>query len=140
MYFPDFNKQISFYKNYSNNLIKLLQTHINSTDNYGFAKRQIAIDAKNSYLPILSAEIAHHQFCRLTRTEYIPKFSREDHLNDIINLNGKNPQLLASAIKQSSLMTDMLMNHLLGNRKTWEINESVVQNQKNKVHSRKRFQ
>jgi hypothetical protein len=138
MYFPDYGKQILYQKNYSNNLVKSMQAHINSTSNYDLAKSKIAIDTKNSYLPKLSAEMAHYQFCRLTRSEFIPKFSREDHLNDIITLHSKNHELLTNAIKQSCSLVDISINRLLGSRKAQDIHKTLEQKPNIKAHNRKR--
>jgi hypothetical protein len=130
-YFPDFNNQMVYQENYSNNLIKLMQIYNND------AKNQIAADTKNSYLPRLTSEMAHYWFCRLTRSDYSPKFNRVDHLNDIIYLYSKNPQLLATAIKQSGNLLETSINHLLASRKATTINKTDQQNQRVIAHKRK---
>jgi hypothetical protein len=137
MYFPDFGKQIIKYQNYSNKFIELMQDNVNRIGNSDYSNKQITIDTKNSYLPKLSAEMANYQFCRLTMHEYIPKFSKEDHLTDIINLHRKNHELLKTAITQSCHFADISINRLLDNKKTDTITKIVEQKQKVKVHERK---
>jgi hypothetical protein len=127
LYFPDFGKQTMNFINYSNKLKKLIQKN-----------NPINIDyLKNSYLPKLSSEMANYQFCRLTGCEYTPKFTREAHLTDIIKLHSQNRELLKGAIKQSYMVADVSINHLLGNDKTASIAKTNEQKQKAKVHERK---
>jgi hypothetical protein len=81
--------------------------------------------------------MANYQFCRLASGNYVPKFTREEHLTDIIRLHRQNGDFLKSAIKQGYQMASSTINQLLGNKKAVSLSKTVEQQQKVKVHERK---
>jgi hypothetical protein len=110
-YFPDFKNQRTMYSNIvSRNKTQLV---INSKKNeYQTIAKEIKIDIKNSYLPKLSAELFYYEYCRQTNKEYTPRFSKEEHLKDMVSLYKKSPELLKDAIRQSGYIQDKSINLL----------------------------
>jgi hypothetical protein len=132
-YFPDFNNQSAMYeKMVSKNRVQLLDN--SKKPEYQNIIKQIQLDVSNSYLPKLSQEMFHAEYCRLTKKEYIPKFSKEEHLKDMIKLHKKNPDLLKEAIRQSGYIQDKSINRLFSQdmmTRTNQITTQQNQNEKN---------
>jgi hypothetical protein len=110
-YFPDFNKQPLMYENMIKRNRNQLFTNTKNPQ-YQTQVKQIQIDIRNSLLPKLSQELFHSEYCRLTKKTYIPRFSKEEHLKDMIALYKKNPELLKEAVLQSGYIQDKSINRL----------------------------
>jgi hypothetical protein len=131
MYFPDFKKQNYNYIQYSKKLVHQVSQNSKNIEEYNTIKKTINIDVKNSLLPKLTEEMIHSEYCRLIRKEYIPRFSKEDHLKDMINLHKKSPNLLKDAIQQSGYITDKSINRLFSNEMTARLNKHIDLQHKN---------
>jgi hypothetical protein len=139
MYFPGFKNQITNYLSYTEKFMNLLQQNAKNTEGYTSAKKQITMDTGNSYLPELTAGMVQHIFCRITRHEYVPQFSREEHQKAVINLHRKNPELLKDAISQCGHIVDKSVNRLFGNDLSKKVSNSVnlPHNERTKNNTRK---
>jgi hypothetical protein len=136
IYFPDFDKQIPNFERYAENKTGCLGTNTKDPQTFNAIKTQNEMDVKNSLLPKLSSEMIHLEYCRITKHKYTPRFSKEEHIADMIKLHNKNPWLLTEAIQQSGYIMDKSLNRIFGNAIITKAKEKTKQKQHEHTQSR----
>jgi hypothetical protein len=133
-YFPDFEKQGLNFDHFSKKMTKQLEKNTSDETQFKKIKLNKTIDVKNSHLPKLTEEMFHYEYCRETKTAYTPKFSKEEHLEDMINLFKKNPELLKEAIQQSGYIADKYTHRLFDENMLARTNKVIDNQQKDKFN------
>jgi hypothetical protein len=136
MYFPDFDRQILNFELYAKDKTSSLDANTKDPQAFNAIKTQNEMDVKNSLFPKLNSEMIHLEYCRVTKQEYTPRFSKEEYITDIIKLQNKNPRLLAEAIQQSGYIINKSLNRIFGNEIIARNNERTKQGQREQTQSR----
>jgi hypothetical protein len=157
-YFPDFDKQKNLHTSYTEKQRNNFSNNYSGKDDQGkyseekeskfkSSLNQIKIEREQCLLPKYTVELFHYKYCQSVGQKYIPQFSNEEHLKDMITLFKKDPQLLKTAINQAGYIMQKSLNTIFDNDQNTRIvnkenikdkeksNERTKENTLNKTHS-----
>ena len=129
-YFPDFDKQKDMFNQYALKSVLQLKKNAENKEAFSTVTKQINIEKRNSHLPKMTEELFHMEYCRKTKQTYIPKFSRDEHIKDMVQLYKKSPNLLKDAVQQSGYISDRSLNQIFDKDMMARVDRSLVEEQK----------
>jgi len=135
-FFPDHANQLDKFNTYSEKALK--QHHINRSQystEYQAVTNANKVEIGGAMLPKLTEQKCKEEFARLTKTEYVPKFTAEQLKLEMIKFNKEHPGMMVEAIQQSDSITNKVMNRLVSDemvtRAEKQRQQSTTQTQQN---------